>query len=327
MTHTNSKTWISPEMVELERWEVVKKNLERMRFDRSPYVPMNFADWLEHRAAYAAIVAMEEKRRLTQREALDAVGFGPSQYRVTPTFGGKVFNDNRSATLAQKTIWAPWYEPTEDRQLAPWPARDELKEEGDERHTSGFGRFLPIPRVPGNETVVWKQKAFVPTSPMDQVSPVPTCWWSPDQDEDTVTGMRVSISSDGTAEKQDEAEDEASTAREDIADGDGLRLEMSNYPIVYEVTADKSTMYVEGETVARARGFSHIDQEEGNIPKSLLVLYNLKTIAQKRRSNDEGDARSIAILEKPASPTDTEDETHNALEKKAADICTKKEED
>jgi hypothetical protein len=41
--------------------------------------------------------------------------------------------------------------------------------EGDERVTSGYSRFPPLPRVPGNETVNWKCKAQIAAYPFDKV--------------------------------------------------------------------------------------------------------------------------------------------------------------
>ena len=319
MAHTNSKTWMSPEMVELERWELVKKNLERMRFDRSPFIPADFADWLEHRAAYAVITAVEEKRRLAQREAMDAVGFGPSQYKIVPAYGGRVFRDNRSATLAQETVWSPWYEPTEDRQLAPWPARDEFKEEGDERHTSGFGRFLPIPRVPGNETVVWKQKAFVPTSPMDQVSPVPTYSWMPFRTDSTLMRTGISVSSDEIAEKYEEGEDEASTVREEITEFARVDSEMTNDPPAYEVTVNNPATGMEQEMMFKGKDAFHNDKIEDSIPMSLLALYNQRTMARKA-SMKKRNLPIIGITETPISLAYPEDQRQGTLKGLAIDM-------
>ena len=165
-------------MVEQERFEQVKKNIERMWFDRSPFVPQDFAGWIDFRATSAAAEAEDRKARLAEKEAQCKAGLGKSVHSIALPFDGRIFNDNRSAVLAQHTIWSPWSQPTEFQPFAPWPTKDEMKEEGDERHTSGFGRFLAVPRVPGNETVAYKQKAFLPVYPMDHVCPVPTLGWT-----------------------------------------------------------------------------------------------------------------------------------------------------
>jgi hypothetical protein len=172
MAHTNTKVWVSPREQKHDRWLSIEENLKRIRFDRSWVVPQTFAQYVEHLAARAEDSVREERLRITQREAVTAQTWTSLQPWNRP-FGGKSFLDNRSPVLAQLSIWSPWYSFTNQRPEAPWPSHEEFREEGDERHTSGFGRFLPVPRVPGNETVAWKQKAFMDSYPLDQVDPVP----------------------------------------------------------------------------------------------------------------------------------------------------------
>ncbi|MCJ1283489.1 hypothetical protein MMC26_002819 [Xylographa opegraphella] len=166
-SHTNSKVWVSPLEKIQDRWLVIKDNLSRVRFDRSPFVPQDRPGYFEHLASQAEDLAKKEKKRLQQ---LESVG-GGHHFWIIP-FDGQSFSDNRSAVLAVSSIWSLWYDPPQGRPEAPWPTPDEFREEGDERHTSGFGRFLPLPRVPGNETVAWKQKAFLEPYHLDQVNPV-----------------------------------------------------------------------------------------------------------------------------------------------------------
>ncbi|MCJ1384023.1 hypothetical protein MMC17_007138 [Xylographa soralifera] len=166
-SHTNSRVWVSPLEKIQDRWLVIKDNLSRVRFDRSPFVPQDRPGYFEHLASQAEDLAKKEKKRLEQLEAQR----GGHHSWIIP-FNGQSFSDNRSAVLAVPSIWSLWYEPPHRRPEAPWPTPDEFREEGDERHTSGFGRFLPLPRVPGNETVVWKQKAFLEPYDLDQVNPV-----------------------------------------------------------------------------------------------------------------------------------------------------------
>ncbi|MCJ1432818.1 hypothetical protein MMC27_002175 [Xylographa pallens] len=166
-SHTNSRVWVSPLEKIQDRWLVVKDNLSRVRFDRSPFVPQDRPGYFEHLASQAEDLAKKEKKRLGQLEAER----GGHHSWIIP-FNGQSFLDNRSAVLAVPSIWSLWYKPPQSRPEAPWPTPDEFREEGDERHTSGFGRFLPLPRVPGNETVVWKQKAFLEPYNLDQVDPV-----------------------------------------------------------------------------------------------------------------------------------------------------------
>ena len=92
---------------------------------------------------------------------------------ILPAMRGRIFFDGRSIVLCQQTMWNPWYSPTDVRPQAPWPCAEEMKEEGDERNTSRFGRFPGLPRVPGNETVNWKQKNYLPPLPFDEVWSLP----------------------------------------------------------------------------------------------------------------------------------------------------------
>ena len=175
MAHTNSKTWTSAEIAEKERWENVDKGMKRMRFDRSPFFPKTLDEWLVHRADYTAQQAESEKHRLAQRSQ---AGPAIKRHTVRLPLGGKAFNDNRSLVLSYCSVWSPGFGTAGGGDVAPWPAPHEFREEGDERHTSGFRRFLPVPRVPGNETVLWKQRAFMQPSPIDVVFPVPTTEWN-----------------------------------------------------------------------------------------------------------------------------------------------------
>ena len=61
-----------------------------------------------------------------------------------------------------------------------------MKEEGDERNTSGFGRFPALPRVSGNETVNYKHKRVIKLSPLDTVwpPPIPLVYQEPTEELD-----------------------------------------------------------------------------------------------------------------------------------------------
>lgn len=176
MSYTNSKTWVAPEAAEKERWASVSVNLGRMTLiPKSPFVPQTFSAWLDHRAGWLQDQADEEMlvaaNLQAERKANIRAGFVNG---IGPAFGGRIFNWNRGAVLSQLTMWSVWYQPSQDNPWAPWPSMEEMKEEGDERNTSGFNRFPALPRVPGNETVVWKQKATIQPYPMDRVWELPT---------------------------------------------------------------------------------------------------------------------------------------------------------
>lgn len=174
MSYTSSKTWIAPKKMEQERFALVLENLTKVDFIRhSPFVPRTLNEWLEHRLGLAEDARKEEIRKLATRASQHGSGAGIKRVKVTPVFGGKKFKDNRSPVLALRSFWSPWHESTKEYPQAPWPEADEMKEEGDERHTSGFKRFPALPRVPGNETVVWKQRNMVTTFPFDKVWELP----------------------------------------------------------------------------------------------------------------------------------------------------------
>lgn len=129
---------------------------------------------MNHRRDRAEGLANREARRLAQRNPPNVCPLsGLAPVKIGPAFGGKRFGDRRSAVLAQPTIWSRQYVPTEEKPQAPWPTIEEMREEGDERATSEFGRFPGVPRMPGNETVAWRARVQLPQYPMDEV------WRSP----------------------------------------------------------------------------------------------------------------------------------------------------
>lgn len=197
VTHTNSKSWVAPKMAEQEKFAVVHENLTRMEFiPRSPFVPRTMNEWLAHRVAFGEDIRRAEVKKLADREAAYESGLGSGRVRIGPAFGGKQFHDNRSPVLSMETIWTPWYHPTEEHPQANWPSPEEMKEEGDERNTSGFGRFPALPRVPGNETVVWKQKNVITAYPFDKVWELPKLETETEEPMDDELAMEELIGED-----------------------------------------------------------------------------------------------------------------------------------
>ncbi|KAL9126790.1 MAG: hypothetical protein Q9217_004217 [Psora testacea] len=176
ITHTNSRTWSHPRMAEHERWIEVERDLKRMELiPRSPFVPHTFDEWLSFRSGRVEDEREEQERKIANRRASTVcIHSGIAPVKIRRAMGGRRFADGRSTVLCIPTMWSPWYSPTDIRPQALWPCPEEMKEEGDERNTSRFGRFLSLPRVPGNETVVWKQKKYLPPLPFDEV------WRRPD---------------------------------------------------------------------------------------------------------------------------------------------------
>ena len=177
VSHTNSHTWLDNRLVERERWKEIERNLIRMRFIdpvKRAIVPQTFQRYMDLRRYRAEGLAKREARRLAQRNPPNVWPLsGLAPVKIGPAFGGKRFDDRRSAVLAQPTIWRQQYVPSEEKPQAPWPTIEEMREEGDERATSEFGRFPGVPRMPGNETVAWRARLQLAQYSMDEV------WRSP----------------------------------------------------------------------------------------------------------------------------------------------------
>ena len=142
---------------------------------RSPFVPKSFNQYVLFRRERVEAIARREMKKLAQRNHPTVYPLSQiAPVKVGPAMGGQRFNDGLSAVLAQPTMWSHEYEPSAAKPQAPWPTLEEMKEEGDEMATSEYGRFLGLPRVPANETVVWKQRHFLPQYPFDEV------WRQPD---------------------------------------------------------------------------------------------------------------------------------------------------
>lgn len=177
-----AKIWVSPLISEYERWQIVKQNLTSIELiPRSPFVPKTFSEWLLHRAEMTDFEAKELGKRLVNKEA--EVELGRFRERVRAALGFKSFENERTfddepsagrgAVLAQETIWSPWSRSTSTRPQADWPCQQEMKEEGDERNTSGFGRFPALPRIQANETVNYKHRNVIDATDLDSVWPLP----------------------------------------------------------------------------------------------------------------------------------------------------------
>lgn len=163
MAYTASKTWISHEAREQESWVKIRDNLARIA-PLSPFTPKTFLEWIDHRLDNNA----EEMERTLAKIAKKKDNKVPT-VPVCQILGGRKFNDHLSLVLARGSIWRPREEPAPGRRLAVWPTYEEFKHEGDDRFKSGYSRFPPLPRDPGNETVNWKQRKPLSQFPFDQI--------------------------------------------------------------------------------------------------------------------------------------------------------------
>ncbi|PGG96772.1 hypothetical protein AJ79_09455 [Helicocarpus griseus UAMH5409] len=168
MSYSASRIWVSREKKEIEAWFKIQKPLQHVA-PRSPFVPKTFEDWVAHKATWMGELA-NRGNKVVARRAAEIAG----RVRRAPVglaLGGKKLPDGLALVLARGTIWVPLQKGGHPggQKLAPWPSYEELKHEGDDRSKSGYSRFPPLPRDPGNETVNWKQRAPTKQCPFDEV--------------------------------------------------------------------------------------------------------------------------------------------------------------
>ncbi|EEH20873.1 hypothetical protein PABG_03104 [Paracoccidioides brasiliensis Pb03] len=166
MSYTASQTWLSHETKEFEAWVKVRDSMVRIA-PKSPFTPKSFVEWIAHRLA-----RMEEERSriLKQAKTKRTSERGSTEKTfVNPVFGGKELSDGLALVLLRETIWVPLGQYPVTHNIAPWPSHEELKHEGDDRNKSGYSRFPPLPRGPGNETVNWKQRPPLTQCSFDEV--------------------------------------------------------------------------------------------------------------------------------------------------------------
>ncbi|KAK2800239.1 hypothetical protein FQN50_008203 [Emmonsiellopsis sp. PD_5] len=161
MSHTTSQTWLSEETREFEAWAKIRDAMVHVS-PKSPFTPKSFEEWIDHRLKRTEEDHGRLASQITTRRTSD--NGGSSQ-----VLGGKELWDGLALVLAQETIWVPLIRYPTGRRRAPWPSYEELKHEGDDRNKSGYSRFPPLPRDPGNETVNWKQRAPLKQCQLDEV--------------------------------------------------------------------------------------------------------------------------------------------------------------
>ena len=166
VSHTFSIKWQSD--IEKETTRLSKLLLALTRLAPESFLfPMALRQWIDHRIA----ILLADKRVVVGKiEAMfkerPAVEF--ADRRITPPFHGKSFKTLHSPVLARPTIWNTWNIPSH-KPCAGWPKHQELKWEGEDRKMTGVGRYLPLPREPGNETVAWHHLKMVPSYELDAV--------------------------------------------------------------------------------------------------------------------------------------------------------------
>ncbi|GAB7322479.1 hypothetical protein MBLNU13_g03416t1 [Cladosporium sp. NU13] len=209
MSYGNSKKWIAPVVREKQRHE--KLNQARVKICKdSPFWHHNF-DLETHKREFAAL----QQARLGSSDSSSSTSSGGSPHILpqmgdlpsTPTnhsptdsfetphttppgsaytaFSGKfscetietstTFNTNLSPVLCLPTVFTPNYMLGKPF-IAPWPSRQEMKYEGDERIATDklHSRFLGAPRVEGNETVSWQHRQVIEQYPLENYNHIPS---------------------------------------------------------------------------------------------------------------------------------------------------------
>ncbi|KAI9832449.1 MAG: hypothetical protein M1826_001773 [Phylliscum demangeonii] len=165
--HTSTLVWTSPFQQEYESYQRHMTFLQTLA-PQSSAVPQTFEEWLAHRIEYLD----GEIERLLKLIDLKIEAL----YARTPAIGPcrlAHIRDGRSAILAEPSIWST--DPAAGGWPGtPWPTAMELKFEGDDRANSSYARFLPLPRAPTNQTVVWHRSPLTLFHPLDRVRLLPT---------------------------------------------------------------------------------------------------------------------------------------------------------
>lgn len=160
-----SLTWVSDDTKERDSFRRMRMNVGYMSPD-SPFVPVDIKEWLDHRVEIVEENIEKINRAISLRRKEKA---SACKVNIQPALGGRRLEDFRSTVLAQTTIWRPGELDNPSRPQAPWPDSSERKHEGYQRVRSGYSRFPPLPRVPGNPTVNWKQRSPIMAYEFDQV--------------------------------------------------------------------------------------------------------------------------------------------------------------
>ena len=158
-----------------EDWHRIQRGLNGAGLiKRSVAVPKCLEDYEDHLRGFDVLWRQPEAEqrkvkyegaaeREAQRKRLQqpfALPFGGATDHKHPCVG----------VLGHPTIWTPTWHPHDGHGEAKWPSRAEWSWEGDERMTSSYQRFTPIPKVP-NQRVSFKEAKLQEPYPFDFVHP------------------------------------------------------------------------------------------------------------------------------------------------------------
>ena len=164
---------------ELAQWTRIQHNLRMMRLDRNPDVPRTFEKFLDHKRELAFVLQAEAESKRKGKE-WDAARRAQGIPEIKLFHGRKIQDHAGTGVLGYFSIWMDDWTPTSQHPRGPWPPPDEFDEEGNQRHSSHFTRFFPVPRGnpqwgPNDELPAsgWKGKSFIQSYTLDKVQPVP----------------------------------------------------------------------------------------------------------------------------------------------------------
>lgn len=180
LIYGNSRTWTNP-AVKAAKDKRALNNARKKLCPRSPFWDEGL-DMTLHLKEIAALVEECQKpvtlpplseAALQFRQQFDLPD-PPPPPPMRKAFEGKTINEspefisNFSVVVCSRTVFTPYWQ--KDKYfVAPWPNKQEMKYEGDDRISTDklHGRFLGAPRMDGNETVNWQHRTMIPPWPLE----------------------------------------------------------------------------------------------------------------------------------------------------------------
>lgn len=193
MSYSNSKTWVNPQ----RRDQQIRKALNDARNKLCPRSDIWFKDFDQGDLDVHKIEWKKLREKFVAQHRLLNIPAVPLSREAfsNKTINGSDFIEHYSTVICEKTVFTPYFKsameflepwpvvdgyflmprPKIAKAIAPWPRRDEMKYEGDERVVTELihARCLALPRVSGNETVNWQHRAMILPSYLDNHTYVP----------------------------------------------------------------------------------------------------------------------------------------------------------
>ncbi len=153
---SQTMTWVSNEEEERERFSKIQANMSYAGFDKSPFVPKSFNEYVGHKNTHTQsqqrltsdkIQGMEQSTHSARQHLLDG---GDPEYAMPPAAkpSPKLIEigeeDGLTPVMSRPSIWT---KRCFEQAQVDWPPYVAYKAEGDERARGHYGRYLPIPRT------------------------------------------------------------------------------------------------------------------------------------------------------------------------------------